>query len=57
MLDWYRAGADVDKHLPELSTFLGHVEVSDTYWYISAHPELLSLATQRLEEQHGGPRP
>ena len=43
---------DVERHLPELSTYLGHVKVSDTYWYLSATPELLGLATQRLEQGH-----
>jgi hypothetical protein len=31
-----------------LATYLGHTHVNDTYWYISAVPELLSLATMRL---------
>jgi len=37
--------------MPELSTYLGHVHVTDTYWYISAVPELLQLATLRLERR------
>jgi len=37
-------------NIPELSTYLGHVKVSDTYWYLSATPELLQLALQRSEE-------
>ncbi len=49
---WYQEDVDVDRHLPELSTSLGHVKVSDTYWYLSATPELLGLATQRLEQAH-----
>ena len=49
LLRWYREGIDVDRHLPELSTYLGHVKVSDTYWYLSATPELLQLALTRLE--------
>jgi len=50
LLRWYQEGADVEQHLPELSTYLGHVKVSDTYWYLSATPELLQLALQRLEQ-------
>ena len=50
LLRWYQEGADVEQHLPELSTYLGHVKVSDTYWYLSATPELLQLALQRSEE-------
>lgn len=50
LLDWYRAGMDVEQHMPKLSTYLGHRHVADTYWYISAVPELLLLATLRLTE-------
>lgn len=39
LVHWYQAGGDVDRHLPELSTYLGHVKVRDTYWYLSAPPE------------------
>lgn len=53
LLRWYRDGVDVDRHILELSTFLGHVTVSGTYWYISAVPELLQLATARLERKKG----
>jgi integrase/recombinase XerD len=49
LLGWYREGLNVEQHLPELSAYLGHVHVNDTYWYISAVPELLKLATLRLE--------
>jgi len=54
ILNWYRRGSDVEAHLPELTTFLGHGHVADTYWYISSSPELLKLATQRLERRKGG---
>ncbi len=49
LLHWYRDGQDVERRLPVLSAFLGHVEVSDTYWYLSACPELLEAAKARLE--------
>lgn len=49
LLDGYRNGADVQARLPLLSTYLGHVRPADTYWYLSAAPELLALASQRLE--------
>jgi len=52
LIRWYREGIDVERHLPELSTYLGHVHVADTYWYISAVPELLRLATLRLERRN-----
>jgi integrase len=54
LLGWYRAGLNVEQHLPELSAYLGHAHVHDTYWYISAVPELLQLATLRLEGKGGG---
>jgi integrase/recombinase XerD len=49
LVDWYRRGIDVERELPKLTTYLGHAHVNDTYWYIEAVPELLELATQRLE--------
>jgi integrase len=52
LLEWYRAGVDVERELPKLSTYLGHVEVGLTYWYIEAVPELLALATDRLVRPH-----
>jgi len=47
LLRWYREGRDVERELPRLSTYLGHVHVADTYWYLEAVPELLQLATER----------
>jgi integrase len=49
LLNWYRSNADVEVHLPELATYLGHVHVRHTYWYLSAVPELLKLATLRYQ--------
>ncbi|HLZ54809.1 MAG TPA: tyrosine-type recombinase/integrase [Verrucomicrobiae bacterium] len=54
LLNWYQADADVEARLPELSTYLGHVHVRDSYWYLSAVPELLQLATLRLERAEKG---
>jgi integrase/recombinase XerD len=51
LLGWYRDGADVQAMLPRLSTYLGHVEPSSTYWYLSAAPELTALAAERLEHR------
>jgi integrase len=47
--DWYRADVDVERRLPWLSTYLGHVSPSTTYWYLTATPELLGAAVQRAE--------
>ncbi len=49
LVEWYRAGLDVDRLMPRLATYLGHVRVAETYWYIQAVPELLRLATERME--------
>ena len=51
LIQWYRAGEDIERRLPVLSTFLGHAHVADTYWYLSIHPELMGLATERLEQR------
>ena len=48
MLQWYREGRDVAQELPKLATYLGHVNVSLTYWYVQAVPELLELAAHYL---------
>lgn len=48
-MTWYRAGEDVERLLPALSTYLGHSCVRDTYWYLSACPELMEHAAKRLE--------
>jgi len=51
LLGWYRAGEDVAPRLAALSTYLGHVKPSSTYWYLQSSPELLALAAGRLEAQ------
>jgi integrase len=51
LLEWYRAGMDVEREIPKLATYLGHVHVNETYWYLEAVPELLQLATKRLQER------
>jgi integrase/recombinase XerD len=49
LIGWQRDGADVHAMLPVLSTYLGHVEPKNTYWYLSATPELMQLAADRLD--------
>ncbi len=51
LIEWYKAGVDVERELPKLATYLGHVHVNETFWYLEAVPELLQLATQRLMQQ------
>lgn len=50
LLNWYRTGQDVERCLPVLSTYLGHLNIEHTYWYLTACPELMGLAVQRLEK-------
>ena len=54
VIDAYRADANVAVRLPLLSTYLGHTHPANTYWYLSAAPELLALAGQRLERSLEG---
>jgi hypothetical protein len=49
LIRWYRQGLDVEQQLPVLSTYLGHVAPSSTYWYLSAVPELIGLIADRLD--------
>lgn len=49
LIDAYRDGADTQQRLTVLSTYLGHVDPARTYWYLSASPELLGTAAERLE--------
>lgn len=51
LLTWHREGADVERQLPVLSTYLGHACVRDTYWYLSACPDLMQAAAQRLDRR------
>ena len=46
---WYEAGRDVRKLLPELAVYLGHVRPEETYWYLTATPELLIAAAERFQ--------
>jgi integrase len=56
LVNWYRSGEKVEQCLPVLSTYLGHGNVTDTYWYLTACPELLGLAVKRLECRWEGSR-
>lgn len=57
LLQWCHDGEDVHRRIGELSTYLGHCKVHDTYWYLSAVPELMAFAARRFEcyaEAHHG---
>jgi integrase/recombinase XerD len=49
LIAWYRAGADVQRLLPQLATYLGHVEIRSTQRYLSMTPVLLQEASLRFE--------
>ena len=51
LLCWYRSDEDAERRLPILSAYLGHVHVADTFWYLSAWPELMREAMTRLERR------
>lgn len=52
LTDWHAAGVDVDRRLPALSTYLGHLNPANTYWYLQAVPQLMSVVADRLERSH-----
>jgi integrase len=49
LLLWHQQGVDLDQRMLALSTYLGHVKVSSTYWYFTAVPELMAIAGKRFE--------
>jgi integrase/recombinase XerD len=49
LISWYQQGADVQKLLPQLATYLGHVNIASTQVYLTMTPELLQAASQRFE--------
>jgi integrase len=53
LIRWYQSGVDAWQLLPVLSTYLGHIYVAGTYWYLSGSPELMAQAMERLEHRWG----
>jgi integrase len=56
LIDWQRSGERIDERITTLSTYLGHVSPADTYWYLSASPQLMALAADRLADRFEGAR-
>jgi integrase len=54
LLRWYRENINVDNKMLSLSTYVGHAEVSYTYWYVTGIPELMAIATRRFEQFTAG---
>jgi integrase len=46
---WHEHGTDIDQAMLALSTYLGHAKISNTYWYLTAVPELMALAGAKFE--------
>ena len=53
LIDWHQTGVDIAGRIPVLSTYLGHVNPAGTYWYLTAVPELMALAAERLSTLTG----
>jgi integrase len=53
LLHWYEAGANVDEKIAALSTYLGHINPTSTYWYLTAVPELMAIGCRRFESYAG----
>jgi hypothetical protein len=49
IVQWHAQGVDIDQAMLSLSTYVGHAMVTNTYWYLSAVPELMALAADRFE--------
>jgi integrase/recombinase XerD len=53
LLRWQKGDVPIGPWLPVLSTYMGHVSPSSTYWYLTGTPELLALAAKHLEKTLG----
>ena len=54
ILSWYESGEDVSAMLPVLATYMGHKNISETYWYLTGTPELLQVAGDAFEQAAKG---
>ena len=53
LVGWQRSGVPIDERIVLLSTYLGHVSPAESYWYLTATPELMGLAADRLDQRFG----
>jgi integrase len=51
LLTWYQEGADANQLIPLLATYLGHVKVTYTYWYLTGIPASMTVVAARFEHQ------
>jgi len=54
LLRWYRAGVDVQAKLPLLATYMGHVSIASTQYYLRFIEPLASAAGERFAACYGG---
>jgi len=54
---WYQDGDDIERNILALSTYVGHAHVTDTYWHVTATPELMAIAANRLPPLPSGVAP
>lgn len=47
---WLEHGADIDNAMVALATYVGHANVSGTYWYLTGVPPLMTVAGRRFEQ-------
>ena len=50
VIAWYRSGQDVQRLLPQLATYLGHVDIQSTQRYLQMTSDLLQAASQRFAQ-------
>lgn len=56
ILRWLQEGININNKILYLSTYLGHAKISDTYWYLTGTPEIMSLLTHNFEDYFYGNR-
>lgn len=50
LMRWHQLGIDIDQAMLSLSTYLGHVKITHSYWYLTSAPELMALAGAKFEQ-------
>jgi hypothetical protein len=55
IMAWHAQGIDIDQAMLALSTYVGHAMVTNTYWYLTAVPELMALAASKFESRMSHP--
>lgn len=50
VLLWQAQGLDIDQQMLALSTYVGHTNVTNTYWYLTGIPQLMALAAEKFED-------